>query len=81
MISFLSFKWECFRYQEKKLMGAKRQRFQKKSFKSITLTKEIQQCIKRQVDQQNLRLCVKLFQSGDPKTYRKNYKGDTIKKI
>jgi hypothetical protein len=68
MVSFLSFKLECFR-------------FQKKSFKNTTLTKEIRRCIKRQVDHQNLRLCIKLFQSCNPKTYRKNYKGDTVKKI
>lgn len=68
MVSFLSFKLECFR-------------FQKKLPKNIRLTKEIQQCIKRQVDHQNLRLCIKLFQSCDPKTYRKNYKGDTVKKV
>jgi hypothetical protein len=68
MVSFLSFKSECFR-------------FQKKLSKNVALTKEIQQCVKRQVDHQNFRLCLKLFQGCDPKTYRKNYKGDTVKKI
>lgn len=67
-VSFLSFKLECFR-------------FQKKSPKNIKLTHEVLQCIKRQVDQQNLRLSIKLFQSSNLKTYQKNYKGDTVKKV
>lgn len=68
-VSFLEFKEELLRYQEKKLMGTKYFRSKKKneakcaSFKSIVLTEETQQCIKRQVDQQNLRLGIKLWAS------------------
>lgn len=75
-MSLLNSKAELFRYQEKKFAGTKYQKSKK-----ICLAKEIQKCIERQVDQQNLRLSMKLFQSCNPKTYRKNYKGDVVKKV
>lgn len=79
-VSFLGFKKELFRYQDKKLADTKCQRLKKNEFIEVMLAEEIQKCIKRQVDLQNFRLGIKLFQSCHLKTYRKNYKGDVVKK-
>lgn len=84
--SFLGFKLELLRYQETRFTCAKYRRFKKNdklrenSPKKVKLPEEIQKCVKRQVDQQNFRLGIKLFQGCDLKTYRKNYKGDTVRK-
>jgi hypothetical protein len=61
--SFLGFKVELFRYQEKKLAGIKYQRFRRNWPKNVKFAEEIQKCIKRQVDQQNFRLGIKLWAS------------------
>jgi hypothetical protein len=80
-VSFLSFKIELLRYQDKKLVDTKYQRLIKENKPTeVMLSEEIQKCIKRQVDLQNFRLGMTLFQSCNLKTYRKNYKGDTVKK-
>lgn len=77
-VAFLGFKTELLRYQDKKLADTNHQRLNKSI--EVMLTEEIQRCIKRQVDLQNFRLGMKLFQSCNLKTYRKNYKGDVVKK-
>lgn len=78
-VSFLGFKIELLRYQDKKLADTKYQRLKKNEYVEVKLAEEIQRCIKRQVDLQNFRLGMKLFQSCNLKTYRKNYKGDVVK--
>jgi hypothetical protein len=77
--SFFSFRTELFRYQEKRFADRKCQSFKEKWLDKIKLSEEFQKCIKRQVDQQNFRLGIELFQSCNLKTYRKNYKGDVVK--
>lgn len=79
-VSFLGFKIELLRYQDKKLVDAKYQKLKKNNSTEFMIAKEIQKCIKRQVDLQNFRLAMKLFQSCNLKTYRKNYKSDMVKK-
>lgn len=79
-VSFLDFKIELLRYQDKKLADTKYQRLKENEHIEVMLSEKIQKCIKRQVDLQNFRLGMKLFQSCNLKTYRKNYKGDTVKK-
>lgn len=79
-VSFLVFKAELFRYQNKKLADTKYQKLKKNEYNKVVLPEEIQKCIKRQVDLQNFRLGLKLFQSCNLKTYRKNYKSDIVKK-
>lgn len=79
-VSFLSFKIEFLRYRNKKLANTRHPKFKKNESAEVMLAKEIQKCIKRQVDLQNFRLGIKLFQSCNLKTYRKNYKGDVVKK-
>lgn len=79
-VSFLGFNTELFRYQDKKLANIKYQRLNKNKSTEGVLVEEIQKCIKRQVDLQNFRLGIKLFQSCNLKTYRKNYKGDVVTK-
>ena len=79
-VSFLGFKTELLRYQDKKLAGIKYQRLKKNECIEVKLAEEIQRCIKRQVDLQNFRLGIKLFESCNLKTYRKNYKGNVVQK-
>ena len=79
-VSFLGFKTELLRYHDNKLAVIKYQRLKKNEFTEAKLVEEIQKCVKRQVDLQNFRLGIKLFKSCNLKTYRKNYKGDVVKK-
>jgi hypothetical protein len=61
--SFVGFKVELLRYQKKRLGNRKHARFRNNLPKNAKLVKEIQKCIKRQVDLQNFRLGVKLWAS------------------
>jgi len=86
-LAFLKLEDAYLHYQRENLLGTKYNmstksiRIKKDLPKKAQLTEEIKQSIKQLVDQQNLLLSIRLFQSSNPKTFNKNYKSGIVKRI
>lgn len=86
-IAYVKVEDEYLRYREKQLVGTRYQmsgkstRVKKELPQKAMPTKEMRDKIKTDVNQKNLTIGMKLFMSCNPKTYRKNYKGNTVKRV
>ncbi len=86
-IAFLKLNNEYFQYKKKQLKGTrynmsgKSTRVKKDLPKRAILTNEIKNDIKQRVDTHNNELKLTLFKRCNIKTYRKNYKGDTVRRV
>ena len=86
-ITFLKLNNEYFQYKKKQLKGTrynmsgKNARVKKDVPKKAILTDEIKNNIKQRVNKHNNELKLALFKKCDTKTYRENYKGDSVNRI
>ena len=86
-VAFLKATHEFFRYREKQLAGtrykmsSKSTRVKKDLPLKARLTEKVKEKIRVYVIQANIKLGMQLYEGCDLKTYRKNYKGDTVKRV
>ena len=78
---------EFLRYREKQLAGTRYKmsgksiRVKKDLPQKAIITEEVEKKIRAYVIETNIKLGMQLYESCNPKTYRKNYKGDTVKRV
>lgn len=86
-VTFLKVEDEFLRYREEQLVGTrykmsgKSTRVKKRLPLKAQLTEEIKKEIKSRVTQANMKLEMRLYENCDIKTYRKDYKRNTVKHI
>ena len=86
-VAFSKTEDEFLRYREKQLAGTrykmsgKNARVKKDLPKKAIFTEEVKEKIRAYVTEANAILGIQLYKSCDLKTYRKNYKGDTVKRV
>ena len=86
-VAFLKVEDEFLRYREEQLVGTrykmsgKSTRVKKDLPLKAQLTEEVEEKIKAHVAQANMKLGMQLYESCNLKTYRKNYRGDTVKRV
>lgn len=86
-VAFSKTEDEFLRYREKQLAGTrykmsgKNTRVKKDLPQKAVLTEEVKEKIGAYVTEANIKLGMQLYEGCDPKTYRKNYKGHTVKRV
>ena len=86
-VAFSKTEDEFLRYREKQLAGTrykmsgKSTRVKKDLPQKAVLTEEVKEKIGAYVTEANIKLGMQLYEGCDPKTYRKNYKGHTVKRV
>ena len=86
-VAFSKIEDEFLRYREKQLVGTrykmsgKSNRVKKDLPQKAILTEEIKEKIGTYVIEANIKLGMQLYKGCDLKTYRKNYKSDTIRRV
>lgn len=86
-VAFSKTEDEFIRYREKQLAGTrykmsgKSTRVKKDLPQKAVLTEEVKKKIRVYVIEMNTKLGMQLYDGCDLKTYRKNYKGDTVKRV
>jgi retron-type reverse transcriptase len=86
-VAFSKTKDEFLRYREKQLAGTgykmsgKNTRVKKDLPQKAVLTEEVKEKIGAYVIEANIKLGMQLYEGCNLKTYRKNYKGDTVKRV
>ena len=86
-VAFSKIEDEFFRYREKQLRGTrykmsgKSARVKKDLPQKAILTEEVKEKIGIYVIEANIKLGIQLYEGCDLKTYRKNYKSDTLKRV
>ena len=86
-VAFFKTEDEFLRYREKQLAGTrykmsgKSTRVKKDLPQKAVLTEEVKEKIGAYVIEANTKLGMQLYEGCDLKMYRKNYKGDTVKRV
>jgi len=86
-VAFLKIEDEFRRYRAKQLTGTrykmsgKSARVKKDLPQKAMITEEVKEKIGAYVIEMNIKLGMRLYESCDLKTYHKNYKGDTVKRV